>query len=109
MCKNRSLIKISSEVPVGTVACSLAMCVRWVLPFVQARALISPERFSVRNIKEVSAFRCLSLENVDGSRGLKHLRVWNWVSLLVTASLPRFENSLSPALRLYCFFFGLIS
>ena len=91
------------------MASSLAMCVRWVLPLAHARALISPERFSVRNIREVRALRRSSRDNVDGSRGLKHLRVWNCVSSLVTATLPRLANSRRPALRLYCFFFGLMS
>jgi len=59
------------------MASSLAMCVRWVLPLAQAQALISPVHFSVRNIREVNAFQRSSRDNVDGSRGLKHLRVWN--------------------------------
>jgi len=92
------------------VASSLAMCVRWVLPLTQAQALISPVHFSVRYIREVNTCRRSSHDNVDRSRGLKHLRVWNWVSSLVTASLPRrFVDALRPALRLYCFFFYLIS
>ena len=43
MCKISSVNKkIASEVTVGAVASSLAMCVRWVLLLAQARALISP-------------------------------------------------------------------
>jgi len=49
-------MKIASEVTVGAVASSLAMCVRWVLSLAQAQALISPVRFSVRNIREINAF-----------------------------------------------------
>ncbi len=97
-------MKMVSDVTVGAVASSFAMCVCCVLQLAHARALISPDHFSVRNIWDVSALQQSSWVSLLGSIGLKHLRVWRCVSSLVIASLPRVVNLWSPALRPYCFF-----
>jgi hypothetical protein len=76
LCANIVLwMKMASVVMVGAVASSFAMCVHCVLPLAHARALISPDHFLVRNIRDVSALRGSSRVSLLGSIGLKHLRV----------------------------------
>jgi hypothetical protein len=50
-------INMASEVTVGAVASSLAMCERWVLPLAHTRALILPDLFLVRNMRDVRALQ----------------------------------------------------
>jgi hypothetical protein len=50
-------INMASKVIVGAVALSLVMCKRWVLPLADTGALISPDHFSVRNMRDVRALQ----------------------------------------------------
>ncbi len=88
---------------VEAAALSLAMCVRCTLPFAHALALTSPDLFSVRNMREVKAFRRSSRERVFTFLGEKQDSVWNCASSFLTAALPRSANLRNPAFKLYWF------
>ncbi len=96
-------INILSDITVGAVASSFAICWRWTLPFAQARALTSPVRFSVKNMSEIRALRLSSLVRVAGLQGRKHCKVWNCCSSFITAALPQSVNFWRPVFSPYCF------
>ncbi len=58
---------------------------------------------SVKNIREVSAFCCLSWVRVCASRGQKQSIIWSCVSSFIAATLLQWVNCLRPAFKPYCF------